>query len=276
MPTFEGCDGTRLFFLDWGEGPPLVFSHGWALGARSWEYQMGPLAARGFRCVAHDRRGSGRSDDPGRGHDFDTWAEDLARLMDALDLRDAVLVGHSMGAGEVVRYVTRHGRRRVRGLVLVAPALPCLGRRPDNPDGLPPEFFDAMVAAVQADRAAVMTGAAEGFVGVGLPGSEASPAQAAWGAGLALEASAHATAAMVRAYAAADFRAELRALDVPCLVVHGDADVEPTTLERCGRPTAAAVPGARLLVYEHAPHGLFVSHRTRLNADLEAFARRPA
>ncbi|MDJ0387831.1 alpha/beta hydrolase [Roseomonas sp. E05] len=225
-------DGVALFHRDWGEGPPVVFVASWSLPSDSWCYQMLALAGAGFRCVAYDRRGHGRSDDPGRGYDFDTLADDLAAVLEQLDLRGATLVGFSMGCGEVLRCLTRHGAAgRVARAVLIGTTTPMLTRAPDNPAGL-----------------------------------------RNWVRDMALRSSLRALLECHRTLAAADFRAEARAIDVPVLLLHGERDMtSPPDLT--ARPTAALLPKARLEIYEGAPHGLFLTHQARLNADLIAFAR---
>ena len=271
MPTITAKDGTNIAFIDWGEGQPVVFSHGWGLGAACWESQLLAFASAGRRAIAHDRRGAGRSDDPATGYDYNTWADDLATLLNELDLEGVTLVGHSMGCGEIIRYLSRHGSARVSNVALLAPNTPFLLQTPDNPTGLPPEFFAGVAAAVTADRPSFMSAAAETFFGVGYPGSVATAAPVDWGIRLALSASARATIAMIDSWRE-DLRPDLQAVDVPTVVIHGDRDTEPTTIERCGRPTAHGIKGASLVVYEGGPHGLFASHRTRLNQELLAFA----
>lgn len=271
MPFVETEDRVRLFFKDWGQGPPVVFVHGWALNADVWEYRMLALASQGFRCVALDRRGCGRSDHPGRSYGYDRFADDLATLLERLDLEGAVLVGHSMAGGDLVRYLSRHGPRRVAKLVLVAPTTPFLLKTADNPDGIGREVYDAMIAELARDRPRFMAASAPTFFGRGLADGTVSPELAAWTVGLALQACPLGLARMVRAFSETDFRAEMAAARVPTLIVHGDADAN-VPLDLCGRRSAALIPGGRLLVYEGAPHGLVVTERDRLTADLLAFA----
>jgi non-heme chloroperoxidase len=273
MTLLAARDGTAIHYRDWGRGDVIVFSHGWGLGGDCWEYQALPLSRQGFRCVTFDRRGCGGSEDSGRGHNLDTYADDLASLLDRLQLERVTLVGHSMGCGEILRYLTAHGDARVARLVLVAPSTPYLLVHADNPNGLPQAFFDGMKQAVMNDRAGFMEVAAPAFFGVGLPGVEVSDAQLRWGIAMAMRASGDALVAMIDVYSSADHRPDLFSVRVPCLIIHGDNDVEPTTLERCGRPTAAGIKGSELRVYEGAPHGLFLSHRARLNTDLVEFIR---
>jgi non-heme chloroperoxidase len=264
----ETGEGVRIFFKDWGAGRPVVFCHGGILGADMWEYQMTALAADGLRCVAHDRRGCARSSHPGRGYDFDTFADDLAALLDRLDLREVTLVGHSMGCGEIARYLTRHGAGRVRRAVFVATTTPYLLKTADNPDGVDRAVFDRMHAAASADRPRFTALAAGPFFG---PAGAVSEELVRWGVGLALQACPVATLDTIRAFSETDFRADLRSFRLPTLVVHGRAD-QGAPLALTGARTAGLVPGARLEVYDTA-HGLFITERERLNRDLAAFVR---
>jgi pimeloyl-ACP methyl ester carboxylesterase len=260
-------DGVALFRRDWGSGPPVVFLASWSQPSDSWFQPMQAMAEGGFRCLAYDRRGHGRSADPGFGHDYDTLADDLAEMLAAHHLRDATLVTFSAGAGEAVRYLTRHGRARVARLAMIGPTTPLLERRADNPDGLDPEALAALRAAIARDFPAWLAEAARPF---GSPA--ASQAMLDWVCGLALQASLPALLAFHRTLSSTDFRDELRRLDLPVLVIQGERD-ETCPLDLTGRPTAALVPGARLLVYPGAPHGLPVSDPERLTADLLEFAR---
>jgi pimeloyl-ACP methyl ester carboxylesterase len=268
MPFVRAADRTALFYQDRGDGPPIVFIHGWAIGADMWEYQTTPLSRRGLRCIAYDRRGCGRSDHPDRGYDFDTFADDLAALLEHLDLRDVTLVGHSMGGGEVARYLSRHGARRIARAVLVGTITPFLRKTADNPDGVDDAVFAATIAALGEDRPAFLTAGAAGFFGAGLPGISVSPELMAWAVGLFLRASPSATIDMVRAFSTTDFRPDMPAFTVPTLVIHGDADAN-APLALTGARTARAI-----VVYEGAPHGLFVTHKARFNEDLAAFVGR--
>jgi pimeloyl-ACP methyl ester carboxylesterase len=271
MPFIDAADGTRLFYRDWGRGRPIVLVHGWALNGDIWERQMLDLTARGFRCIVHDRRGFGRSDQPGQGYDYDVLADDLARLLDRLDLEGVTLVGHSMGGGEVVRYLTRHGSRRVAGAVLAASTTPLMRRGPDNPDGIDPEVFDGMAAALRRDRPAFMAASAAGFFGEQAEDGPVSDALVAWAVGLALQASAAATLATIPTFSATDFRAEMPAVTVPTLVVHGAAD-QNVPVDLCARQGARLLPRAELTIYEGAAHGLILTHAGRFNDDLARFA----
>jgi pimeloyl-ACP methyl ester carboxylesterase len=261
------CDNVDLYYKDWGEGRPIVFVHGWGLPSPMWDYQIVALRSAGFRCIAYDRRGHGRSTAAEHGYDYDRLADDLAALLDELDLTDVVLVGHSMGSGELVRYVTRHGTRRLGGLVFVAPAAtPYATWTPDNSDGLPAEMLEAFRTRIlvqdypgwlEANRAPFFT-------------PETSEAMQMWLVKLMLETPLHVLIACNRSVTGTDFRAELPKITVPSLVIHGDKDVSAPLA--FGRETAWLIPNARFILYEGAPHGLFITHKERLNADLEAFA----
>lgn len=259
MRYIETPDHVRLAYLDWGSGVPLVFLHGWTLGTEIWEYQMQPLAHEGFRCVAYDRRGCGQSDKPATGYDYDTLADDLDAVLDALDLRAVTLVAHSLAGGEVARYASRHALARVSRVAFVATT---------TPGGLLPiEYVDAQIAALANDRPKYLTEGAPGFFG----GGSVSPELVQWGVNLALRASPIATIELFRSMAATDVRVDLKAIDVPTLLVHGSADAS-APLEFTALPTAAEIGDSRVEVYEGAGHGLFITHKERFNAELSAFA----
>ena len=264
-------DGTSLFYKDWGTGEPVVFVHGGQLGADMWEYQMTPLAGQGLRCIAYDRRGCGRSSQPGHGYDVDTLADDLAAVIERLDLRAVTLVGHSNGGGDIARYLSRHGADRVVRAVLVGSTTPFLLKTEDNPDGVDKSAFDETVAALSTDRPRFFAAGAPPFFGVGLPNVSVSPEMVQWGVGLALRASPLATIAMTRTFAETDFRPDMESFTVPTLVIHGAGDAF-APLDLCGRKTAQAIPGSRLEVYDSG-HGLFITEKERLNRDLLAFVR---
>jgi non-heme chloroperoxidase len=272
MPFIETGDGTHLFYKDWGTGEPVLFVHGWVLGADMWEYQMTRLAAQGLRCIAYDLRGSGRSDQPGHGYDPDSLAGDLAAVLQQLDLHGVTLVGHSMGSAQIVRYLSRCHADRVARVVFVATTLPFLLKTDDNPDGVEGGSLEATIAAVGDDRPRFATSVADRWFGNGLPGVAVSPELQQWLIGLFLHASPLAAVDMFRAFTHTDFRADLAAVEVPTLVVHGDSDAM-IPFEVSARRTAAAIPHSQLKLYENASHGLFVSHRQRLNADLIEFMR---
>jgi non-heme chloroperoxidase len=262
-------DGTRLSVTDWGSGDPVLFVHGGQLGAAMWEYQMVPLGAQGFRCIAYDRRGCGRSDHPGQGYDFDTLADDLATVITEPDLGDVTLVGHSMGCADIVRYLSRHGAARVGKAVLIAPTTPFLLQTTDNPDGVPRAMIDETVAALLTDRPALIAALAGPFFGLGQPGVEVSDEMVRWGIGLALLASPLATIEMTRNHILTDFRHDMSAFTMQTLVIHGFTD-QSAPFALCGQATADAIPGSTLLTYDTG-HGLFITERERLNADLLAF-----
>lgn len=262
------ADGVNLFYRDWGQGEPIVFVASWSLPSDSWNYQMLALSEQGFRCVAFDRRGHGQSSDPGRGYDFDTLANDLAAVLDVLDLRGVTLVGHSMGTGEIVRYLTRHGGDRVARIALLGATTPLLFRTADNPDGIDASYFEAFRRdELMRDFPKWIEDNFPPFVT-----PETSPQMRDWVGGMALRTSGKALLDTNRAVTTADFREELPKITVPTLVIHGDRDVT-APLDITGRRTADLVPDAKLQVYEGAPHGLFVTHIDRLNQDLLDFAR---
>jgi non-heme chloroperoxidase len=267
MPLVQTNDGINLFYHDWGTGEPVLFVHGWVLGGDCWEYQMTELANAGLRCIAHDRRGCGRSDQPWDGYDMDTLADDLSQLIEHLDLRGATLVAHSMGAGEVTRYLSRHGTDRVARIVLVAPTTPFLLKTADNPFGLERAFFDNFIVGLEKDRPQALTLAAPTFFG---SGSSVSQESVEWGIRLALRASLRATVALFRANAVTDYRPEMAAYTVPTLILHGDAD-QLAPLDVTGRRTAEAIPGSRLETYEGGGHGIFLTEKDRVTVGVRAF-----
>ncbi|HEY9664300.1 MAG TPA: alpha/beta hydrolase, partial [Allocoleopsis sp.] len=263
-------DGTTLFFQDWGTGKPIVFVHGWVLGAAMWEYQMITLSLQGLRCIAYDKRGCGRSSQPRDGYDFDTLADDLATLIEQLDLQDVTLVAHSMGGGEVARYLSRYGTSRIERAVLISSITPFLYRTDDNPDGFDPRSCEQAIAYLQQDRPHYFTAMAPGFLGDELPHASVSPEMTQWLVNLALQASPRAAIQMMQAQSETDFRGDMSAFTVPTLIIHGDRD-RGTPIALTGQKTAAAIPGSQLKVYENAAHGLFITHKDRLNRDLLTF-----
>ncbi len=272
MRSIETGDGTRMFDKDWGTGRPVPFVHGGQFGADSWEYQMPYLVDQGLRCIAYDRRGCGHSDQPGRGHDADTLADDLAAVFERLDLDQVTLVGHSNGCGDIARYLSRHGGDRVAPVVLVAPTTPFLLETADNPDGIDRSAFDAILAGLSQDRPGYDAAVAPGFFGVGRPGVAVSPEMIRWAVGLALRASPLQTIATTRTFAETDFRPDMRAFTMPTLVIHGALDQTIAPLDLTGRRTAAMIPGSRIEVYDTG-HGLFITEKDRLNRDILAFVQ---
>ncbi len=264
--TVMATDGTRLFCRDWGTGKPVVFVHSWAAHSDMWQYQMADLTARGLRCVSFDRRGHGRSGQPDGGYDCDTLADDLAAVIETHDLHDVTLVGHSMGSCEIVRYLTRHGAGRVAGAALVAPVTPFLLKTVDNPHGIDGAMFEALRGMWSRDFPKwVADNTAPFFT------PKTSPEMMRWGADMLLQCPLKVAIDCQRAFTTTDFRTELREIEVPVLVIHGDADAS-APIDLTGRPTAALLPSATFELYEGAPHGLFVTHMDRLNDDLYDFA----
>lgn len=273
--TITTRDGVQLYYKDWGprDGQVVVFSHGWPLNSDSWESQMLFLASQGYRVVAHDRRGHGRSSQPWHGNDMDHYADDLAQVIEALDLRDATLVGFSTGGGEVARYIGRHGTGRVKKAVLVAAVPPLMLKTADNPGGLPIEVFDGIRKASLADRSQLYLDIASGpFFGFNRPGAKPSQGmiQSFWVQGM--QAGHKNTYDSITAFSATDFREDLKKFDVPTLVVHGDDD-QIVPIDAAAKASAKLIPNARLIVYPGAPHGLADTHKDRLNQDLLAFLR---
>jgi non-heme chloroperoxidase len=265
--TVTTADGTRLYARSYGQGPTIVLAAGWGLPSDMWSYQIVALVARGFRCVVYDRRGHGRSDDSGQGYDYDTLATDLQSVLAAMEVTQATLVGYSFGSGECVRYLSRQGRARIARLMLLAPSTPFLARAPDNPAGLDPALFEQLRQVMASDYPKWVDDNEDPFV---LPTTSRGMRQ--WLKSLMLQASLPALLECNRIMTSTDFRAELRALDLPVAVVQGDRDAS-LPLPLTGRPSQALIRGARLTVYEGAPHGLFLTHAERLNGDIAGFAR---
>lgn len=258
-------DGTGLFVREWGRGGAVVFTHSLALSSEIWFRQMIYLAEAGFRCIAYDRRGHGRSDVPATGYDLDTLADDLACVIESVDEREVVLVGHSMGAGEILRYVARHGTTRVSKIALLAPTTPCLLAAVDNPTGIPRAGLEKLSGQWTADFPKWVEDNKRPFFA-----PETSAAMMDWLSGLMLETYLPVVLACNRAMIEADHRPGLTSIDKPVLIIHGDKDVS-APLDLTGRPTAAGIPSAKLEIYAGAPHGLFVTHADRVNADLRLF-----
>jgi non-heme chloroperoxidase len=266
-------DGAEIFYKDWGTGQPVVFSHGWPLNSDSWESQMIFLAARGYRCIAHDRRGHGRSSQTWNGNDMDTYADDLATLIEKLDLKNVVLVGFSTGGGEVVRYIGRHGNKRVAKLVLAGAVPPMMLKTPTNPGGLPIEVFDGLRAGSLANRSQLYKDLASGpFFGFNRPGAKISPGLVDWFWMQGMLAGHKGTYECIKAFSESDFTEDLKKVSVPTLVVHGDDD-QVVPIDASARRSVKLVKGARLIVYEGAPHGFPDTLKDRFNADLLAFIK---
>ena len=263
-------DGTKIYFKDWGTGRPVVFSHGWPLSADAWDAQMLFLGENGYRVIAHDRRGHGRSSQPWNGNEMDTYADDLAALMDALDLKDATLVGHSTGGGEVARYIGRHGSRRVSKAVLIAAVPPLMLKTKNNPGGLPISAFDQIRAGVVADRSQFFKDLTMPFYGYNKPGAKISQGvmDSFWLQGM--QASIKGVYDCIKAFSETDFTDDLKKIDVPTLILQGDAD-QIVPIDDASRLSAKLIKHSTLKVYAGAPHGMCTTHADEVNADLLAF-----
>ena len=274
MGTITARDGTGIFYKDWGTGQPVVFSHGWPLNADAWDDQAYFVASHGYRAIAHDRRGHGRSGQSWDGNDMDTYADDLAGLIEALDLHDVVLVGHSTGGGEVTRYLGRHGTSRVAKAVLVGAVPPLMLKTDANPGGTPIEAFDAIREGLLKDRSQFYQDLSAPFYGANRPGAEVSQALRDWFWVLSMQVEFKAAYDCVKAFSETDMTEDLKKIDVPVLIVQGDDD-QIVPLDDSGRLSAQIVKDATLKIYPGAPHGLAntTAYKDTLNADLLAFLR---
>jgi non-heme chloroperoxidase len=273
MSTITTKDGTQIFYNDWGTGQPVVFTHGWPLSGDAFEDQMFFLAAKGYRCIAHDRRGHGRSSQPLHGNDMDTYADDLATLVESLDLKDVIHVGHSTGGGVVTRYIGRHGTKRVAKAVLISAVPPLLQKTDANPNGLPIEAIDQLRAGIQADRHQFMTDFRVPFFGFNRPGAKVSQGLLDNFLLQSMMASLPATYECIKAFAETDFTEDLKKFDVPTLIMHGDDD-QVVPIGITALVSSKLVKGATLKVYPGLPHGMCATHKDVINADLLEFIQR--
>jgi non-heme chloroperoxidase len=272
MGTLTTKDGTEIYYKDWGTGPVVTFSHGWPLNADAWDGQLLFLAQHGFRVIAHDRRGHGRSSQPSGGNDMDHFADDLAELMNALDLREVTMIGHSTGGGEVVRYIGRHGTRRVARVVLIGAVPPVMVQGASNPEGLPQKVFDDMRDAVYADHAQFYKDLAPMFYGANREGSRVSKGVLRQFWLWSMQAGLKNVYDCIKAFSETDFSADLAKFDIPTLIMHGEDD-QIVPIKDSAHKAAKMIKGAKTLYYPAAPHGLTATHQDQVNADLLAFIR---
>jgi non-heme chloroperoxidase len=270
--TITTKDGTEIYYKDWGEGPVVTFSHGWPLSSDAWDGQMLFLVRNGFRVVAHDRRGHGRSSQASSGNDMDGYADDLAAVIEALDLKDAILVGHSTGGGEVTRYIGRHGTKRVAKAVLIAAVPPIMLKSAANPEGLPMEVFDSMRSSLTKDRSQFYKDLATQFYGANRPGAKVSQGILDQFWLWSMQAGLKNAYESIKAFSETDFTEDLKKIDVPTLVMHGEDD-QIVPVKDSAVKTARLIRGAKEIYYPGAPHGLTATLQDQVNADLLAFLR---
>jgi non-heme chloroperoxidase len=272
MRKVKTQDGTEIFYKDWGKGQPVVFSHGWPLNADAWDEQLLFMASNGYRAIAHDRRGHGRSSQSWQGNDLDTYADDLATLITSLDLKDAILVGHSTGGGEVTRYIGRHGTSRLAKAVLVSAIPPLMLKTPENPGGLPISVFDELRAGLLEDRSQFYEDLSAPFYGANRPGSKVSQGLRDQFWLQSMQVGLKAAFDCIKAFSETDLTLDLKKIDVPTLIIHGDDD-QIVPIGAAARRSIEIVKNAKLEVYRGAPHGITATHRQKFNADLLAFSQ---
>lgn len=273
MSTIKVKDGTTIYYKDWGKGPVVTFSHGWPLNSDAWDGQMLFLVQNGFRVVAHDRRGHGRSSQASFGNDMNNYADDLAAVIETLDLNDATLVGHSTGGGEVARYIGRHGTKRVVGAVLVAAVPPVMLKSASNPEGLPIEVFDSLRSNIARDRSQFYKDLALMFYGANRPGAKVSQGTLDQFWLWSMQAGLKNAYESIKAFSETDFTEDLKKFDVPTLVLHGEDD-QIVPVKDSAKKSARLIKGAQEIYYPGAPHGLTATHQDQVNADLLAFLRK--
>ncbi len=275
MSTIKTKDGTEIYYKDWGNGPVVTFSHGWPLNADAWDGQMLFLAQHGFRCVAHDRRGHGRSSQASGGNDMNGYADDLAAVIEALDLKGITMVGHSTGGGEVVRYISRHGSQRVAKAVLIAAVPPLLLKGPSNPEGTPLEVFDGLRSGLFNDRGQFYKDFAFAFYGANRPGAKVSQGTLDQFWRLSMQAGLKNAYESIKAFSETDFTEDLKKIDVPVLLLHGEDD-QIVPVKDSSVKSARLIPNAKDVYYPGAPHGITATHQDQINADLLAFLQNRA
>ena len=272
MSTITSKDGTQIYYKEWGEGPVVTFSHGWPLSSDAWDGQMHFLAQNGYKVVAHDRRGHGRSSQASSGNDMNGYADDLAAIIEALDLRNATLIGHSTGGGEVTRYIGRHGSKRVAKVVLIAAVPPIMLKTPANPEGLPMEVFDGLRAGLVKDRSQFYRDLAIPFYGANRPGAKVSQGTLDQFWLWSMQAGLKNAYESIKAFSETDFTEDLKKIDVPALVLHGEDD-QIVPVKDSAKKSAKLIKGAKEIYYPGAPHGITATHQDQVNSDLLEFLR---
>ena len=272
MTYVTATDNTKLYVKDWGSGRPVLLAHGWPLSADSWDDQAMALADAGYRAIAYDRRGFGRSEQPWTGYDYDTFADDLANVIEQTGAKDATVIGFSMGGGEIARYMSRHAGKGVIKAALISSVVPFMLKTADNPDGTDPSVFDAMTQGMNADRAKFFAGFFKDFFGVNLVSHLTSAEMLEWARSVSMQAGLKPTLACAKAFSTTDFRPDLKAFTVPTLIIHGTDD-KIVPIDAAGRAAAKGIANSTLIEYDGAPHGLFATHKERFTKDLLAFVK---